>query len=98
MEASNDASIDPKDKIQIANTLHQALIDTENDDYAAAIPKLQKVIQEEPNTHAAYLELGRAWLHEKRYDDALPMLRKAVELTPDSPLALYEVGLALVKT
>jgi len=93
-----EAAIDPKDKIQIANTLHEALIDTENDDYGTAIPKLQKVIEQEPNTHAAYLELGRAWIHEKQYDKALPVLRKAVELSPDSPMSLYELGIAQVKT
>jgi choline-sulfatase len=97
-ERGGDAGIDPKDKIQVANRLHEALVDTENDDYEAAIPKLQKVIQEEPNTHAAYLELGRVWIHEKQYDKALPVLQKAVDLTPDSPMALYELGLALVKT
>ena len=95
---ADDTRVDPKDKIQIANTLHQALVDTENDDYQAAIPKLQRVIQEEPNTREAYLELGRVLIHEKQYDKALPMLQKAVELAPDSPMALYELGLAMVKT
>jgi predicted Zn-dependent protease len=74
------------------------LVDTESDDYQAAVPKLQKVIQEEPKTHAAYLELGRVWIHQKQYDKALPMLQKAVELTPESAIAQYELGLALVKT
>jgi predicted Zn-dependent protease len=93
-----NASVDPKDRIEIANLLHQALIDTELDHYEEAIPKLQKVIHEEPNTHAAYLELGRAWIHEKEYQRALPMLQKAVEMTPESGMAHYELGLALVKT
>jgi arylsulfatase A-like enzyme/Flp pilus assembly protein TadD len=97
-ESGNESGVDPKDKIEIANSLHQALIDTENDDYESAIPKLQKVIHEEPNTPAAYLELGRAWVHEKQYDKAIPILQKAVELTPDSAIAQYELGLAMVKT
>jgi tetratricopeptide (TPR) repeat protein len=98
MRSGNDTLIDPKDKIEIANALHLALIDTENDDYEAAIPKLQKVIQEEPNTQEAYLELGRAWMHLKQYDKALPVLQKTAELAPYSPMALYELGLAQVKT
>jgi arylsulfatase A-like enzyme/Tfp pilus assembly protein PilF len=98
VQAGDQGSVDPKDKIEIANVLHQALVDTENDDYEAAVPKLERVIQQEPNTHAAYLELGRAWIHQKQYDKALPMLQKAVELAPDSPMALYELGLAMVKT
>jgi arylsulfatase A-like enzyme/Tfp pilus assembly protein PilF len=92
------ASVDPKDKIEIANQLHQALVDVELEQFQAAIPKLEGVVKEEPNAHAAYLELGRAWIHEQEYKKAVPMLQKAVELTPDSGIAHYELGLALVKT
>ena len=97
-ENSNEASVDPKDKIEIANLLHQALVDAETEDFDAAIPKLEKVIAEEPNTHAAYLELGRAYIRKKDFQQALPMLQKAVALSPESGVAHYELGLALVKT
>jgi choline-sulfatase len=94
----NVTSVNPRDKIAIANLLHQALVDTEIDDYNDAIPKLERVIRDEPQAHAAYLELGRSWIHEKEYQKALPVLHKAVELAPESGIAHYELGLALVKT
>ena len=92
------AAIDPKDKIEVANTLHDALIDIEEDRYDDAIPRLEKVIQEEPETSTAYLELGRALVHVKQYQRALPPLRTAVERMPNSEAAHYQLGLALVKT
>jgi arylsulfatase A-like enzyme/Flp pilus assembly protein TadD len=91
-------AIDPKDNIKIANVMHEALVDTEEDRYDAAIPKFEKVIQEVPQAASAYLELGRAFIHTKAYDKALPVLRTAVEKMPESGIALYELGLALVKT
>ena len=93
-----NATTDPKDKIATANLLHQALVDMEMDQTEAAIPKLQQVLKDEPNAHAAYLELGRAWIRQEQFQKALPLLQKAVELTPDSGIAHFELGLALVKT
>ena len=92
------ATTDPKDKIATANLLHQAFVDMEMDQPDAAIPKLEQVLKEEPKAHAAYLELGRAWIRQEQYQKALPLLQKAVELTPDSGIAHFELGLALVKT
>jgi arylsulfatase A-like enzyme/Tfp pilus assembly protein PilF len=92
------AGIDPKDKIKIANDLHQALIYTEEDNYTDAIPLLEKVCQQEPNASTAFLELGRAYVHLKEYPKAIPVLRQAIEKVPSSGMTHYELGLALVKT
>jgi arylsulfatase A-like enzyme/Tfp pilus assembly protein PilF len=94
-----DSGVDPKDKIETANKLHEALIDLEEDDgFAAAIPLLQQVIKEDPNVPIAYLELGRAQRKLKDYANAVPALQKAAELMPDSAQARYENGLVLVET
>ncbi len=95
---SDQSTVDPKDKIQIANAMHQALVDIEEDRYTEAIPKFERVIESEPNASSAYLELGRAFIHTKAYDKAVPVLRSAVEKMPDSGMAHYELGLALVKS
>jgi len=89
---------DPKDKIQVANTLHQSLIDMEEDHFEQAVPKLEQVIQQEPDASSAYLELGRALVHLKDYSKAIPVLRTAIEKMPDSGMPHYELGIALVKT
>jgi arylsulfatase A-like enzyme/thioredoxin-like negative regulator of GroEL len=100
-QTENDDKVagdDPKDRIQIANSLHQALVDMEEDDFEAAIPKLQKVVEGESGASTGYLELGRALVHVKRYEEAVPVLRTAAAKMPESGMAHYELGLALVKT
>jgi arylsulfatase A-like enzyme/Flp pilus assembly protein TadD len=89
---------DPKDKIEIANLLHQSLIDLEEDRYEDALPRLEQVVKQEPNAATGLLQLGRVLVHLKQYDRALPVLQKAVGKMPDSAMAHYELGLALVKT
>ena len=93
-----ETGADPKDKIEIANMLHESLVDIEEDRYEAAIPKLQHVIEREPETSSAYLELGRALVHLKKYEEAMPVLKQAVEKMPTSGMPHYELGIALVKT
>jgi len=92
------AAIDPKDRIEIANKFHRALIDLEEDRYIEAIAKLREIITLEPDMAGGYLELGRALLRIGKNQDALPMLRIAAERNPDSDLAHYELGMALIKT
>jgi arylsulfatase A-like enzyme/thioredoxin-like negative regulator of GroEL len=95
---ASEAAIDPKDKIEIANHLHQALVYLEEEQYDQAIPLLEGVVKAEPRSSTGHLELGRALVHVKRYDEALPVLRVAVEKMPNSGMAHFELGLALVKT
>ncbi|HVO80538.1 MAG TPA: sulfatase-like hydrolase/transferase [Terriglobales bacterium] len=96
--ASDEGGPDPKDHIEIANLLTDALFDVQEERYEEAIPKLEKVLAQEPNTNLAYLELGRAYLRLQQPDKALPLLRKAAEKLPDDGSARYELGKALVET
>jgi arylsulfatase A-like enzyme/tetratricopeptide (TPR) repeat protein len=96
-KGSQKSSTDPKDKIDIANEMHRALVDLEEDQYEEAIPELRDVIQKEPDVSTGYLELGRALVHEKKYEEAIPILRTAASKQPDSAMAHYELALALIK-
>ena len=95
---SGRAAIDPKDKIEVANALHRALVDIEEDKYDEAIGELQEMIRQDPGTSTGYLELGRALVHERRYEEALPVLRTSAQKAPDSGMAHYELALALIKS
>jgi arylsulfatase A-like enzyme/Tfp pilus assembly protein PilF len=97
-DAQKGSGPDPKGKIKIANLLHEALLEMEDDRYRDAIPKLEQVLNEEPDMALANLQLGRAWSSLERYDKALPWLRKAAELTPESGRAHFELGMALAET
>jgi tetratricopeptide (TPR) repeat protein len=96
--AADEGGADPKDGIEIANLLTEALFDNQDERYEDAVPKLEKVLALEPNTNLAYLELGRAYLRLKQTDKALPLLRKAAEKLPEDGSARYELGKALVET
>ena len=91
-------AIDPKDKIEIANELHRALVNVEEDHFDEAIGQFQDVVRKEPDVSAGYLELGRALVYQKRFEEALPVLRTAAQRTPQSGMAHYELALALIKT
>lgn len=85
---------DPKDRIEFANQLHHALLNVDDEHYQAAIPQLQRVLQEDPGLALANLELGRALNGVERYAEAIPWLQKAVQLNPQSGRAHFELGSA----
>jgi len=89
---------DPKEHIEIANLLTEALFDAQDERFEEAIPKLEKVLAQEPNTSLAYLELGRAYARLKQFERAVPLLKIAVEKLPEDGSAHYELGKALVET
>jgi choline-sulfatase len=86
---------DPKDKVQIANLLHQGLLEADEGNFREAIPLFEQILKADPKMALANLQLGRAWNSLGEYDKAVPWLQKAVELTPESAEAHYELGAAL---
>nr|AUN36763.1 choline-sulfatase [uncultured bacterium] len=97
-DSNNEAGPDPKQKIAVANLLYGALVDVENERFAEAVPVLQEVLKQEPNTATAYLQLGRSYMALREYDKAVAPLQELVEKRPDEAFARYELGCALVKT
>ena len=97
-DAENHEGPDPKERIAIANLFYEALVDVENERYEEAVPVLEQVLKQEPNTPTAYLQLGRSYMALKEYQKAVAPLRNLVERKPDDAFAQYEFGCALVKT
>lgn len=87
--------IDPKDRIATANVFHDGILDVDIGEFQAAIPKLEQVLETEPNSAVAYGELGTAYTRLKNYEKALPILKRAIELNPDSGVTHYQLGLVL---
>jgi arylsulfatase A-like enzyme/Tfp pilus assembly protein PilF len=87
--------IDPKDRIDLANRMHDGMIEVEQGEYQKAIENLQQVLNIEPDSPIAWGQLGTALTRLKEYDKALPVLQKAVQMRGDSGLIQYELGLTL---
>ncbi|MBS1852087.1 MAG: sulfatase-like hydrolase/transferase [Acidobacteria bacterium] len=97
-EADHLQGADPKEKIEVANLLHFAMMDIEDSRYAEALPKLEKVLAEQPEMPVAQMQYGIAQARLKNYEKALGPLQQAVKLLPDSGMGHYELGLALFET
>jgi tetratricopeptide (TPR) repeat protein len=90
--------IDPKDKVTVANALHDAILALENGEFSRAQGLLERVVATDPQIHIAQLQLGIARCRQRRYAQAIGPLRKAIELQPDATTAHYEMGIALYET
>ncbi|HYL96660.1 MAG TPA: sulfatase-like hydrolase/transferase [Terriglobales bacterium] len=89
---------DPKDKIEIANQMHAAIMEMEDGRYQEAIPRLEEVLAGDANMPIAQMQLGTAFTRIHDYQKAVPALNKALVLQPDSGMGHYELGLALFET
>ncbi len=92
------SGVDPKDRIAIANTLHDAMVAVEDARFARAVPLLEQVIAREPGISIAQLNLGIARARQKQYARAVPPLTRAVALRADDMRARYELAAALYET
>jgi TonB family protein len=58
---------------------------------------LREVVQANPNSVEAHVNLGAQLITEKIYPEALSILKQAVSLQPNSPAAQFDLGLAQLK-
>jgi arylsulfatase A-like enzyme/Flp pilus assembly protein TadD len=92
------SGIDPKDRIDVANDMHDASLAIEEGKEATVIPLLLKVVAKDPQIQAAQYYLGIAYSRKGNFAKAIPPLRKAVELRPDAQMAQYELAICLYET
>jgi arylsulfatase A-like enzyme/Tfp pilus assembly protein PilF len=93
-----ESGLDPKDKIQVANLLHDAQLAVEDGRTAAVVPLLEKVVTTDPQIFIAQLQLGMAYARQRNHPKAIPALRAATEIQPDAAMAHYELGLVLFRS
>jgi choline-sulfatase len=97
-KASPPSGIDPKDRIDVANDMHDASLAIEEGKEATVIPLLLHVVAKDPQIQAAQYYLGIAYSRKGNFAKAIPPLRKAVELRPDALMAQYELAICLYET
>src|SRR5579859_140387 len=94
-DSSAGPSADPKDKIEIANTVHRAQLLQEQMRYDEAIAMLKQAIAQEPGLRL-YPMLGHWLMLKEDYPQAVPVLRKALEFLPDSEVTRYQLARGLM--
>jgi choline-sulfatase len=95
---AKDQGADPKDKIEISNLNHRAFLLIEDHHYQEAVPLLQQLIVQDPDTPLAYAQLGQCFVSLKQYPQAVPVLRKAVQMRPEMTTPHFQLAAALVET
>jgi arylsulfatase A-like enzyme/Flp pilus assembly protein TadD len=91
-------NIDPKDRIDVANEMHDASLAIEEGKEATVIPLLLHVVAKDPQIQAAQYYLGIAYSRKGNFAKAIPPLRKAIELRPDALMAQYELAICFYET
>ena len=97
-DTGSPKGIDPKDRIDVANDMHDASLAIEEGKEVSVIPLLLRVVAKDPQIQAAQYYLGIAYSRKGNFAKAIPPLRKAVELRPDALMAQYELAICLYET
>ncbi len=92
--ADNSAQVADSSADTPAALFHQGMQALQNGQTAVAEEDFQKVISLDPKSGSAYVNLGVAYMREKRWDDALVALRRAELLSPGQPGISLNIGLA----
>jgi choline-sulfatase len=90
-----DSGADPKDKIELANLMHQSRLLEEQMRYQDAIPLLEQIVAQEPKLAVSYRQLGQCYMALRDFKNAVVALRKTIELDPGATLSRSQLGVAL---
>ena len=89
---------DPKDKIEEQNLLHTAMLASDDGRPADARAALEKILQSDPNSATALVELGHLELRAGNGNKAADYLRRATSVRPDDAIAAFDYARALAQS
>ncbi len=89
---------DPKDKVEVQNLLHRAMLAGDDNRPNDERQFLEKALQIDPNSPTALRQLGELELAAGDFAKAAVHLKRACELRPDDSTAAFELGEALEKS
>jgi choline-sulfatase len=93
-----EALPDPKDKVEVQNLLHNAMLATDDNRSGDAREFLEKALQLDPNSPTALRQLGELELAAGDFAKAAGHLKRACALRPEDSTAAFELGEALEKS
>jgi len=89
---------DPKDKIEVQNLLHRAMLAADDSRSSDARQFLEQALQIDPASSTALRQLGELELAAGDFGKATVHLKRACELRPDDSTAAFELGVAMEKS
>jgi len=85
-------NMDPKDKIDLVESLHAAFRDMKANDMDAAQNKVTGIIGKDPEIVDAYLLLGMIASKQEKYPEAIRAFQQTLSLRPDNIIAIYNLA------
>ena len=85
---------DPKDRIQVYETVTESIEDSQHGRYRESIEKLKSTLTTEENSVPIHYLLGLNYYRTKDFPSAVLEFQKALKLSPDYMLATFNLGLA----
>jgi arylsulfatase A-like enzyme/Tfp pilus assembly protein PilF len=89
---------DPKDKIDVQNLLHRAMLASDDNRLSDAQQFLEKAVQIDPSSPTALRQLGELELGAGNFSKAAIHLKRACQLRPDDSAVSFELGEAMEKS
>src|SRR5450631_344078 len=89
---------DPKDKIEVQNLLHNAMLAGDDNRSSEARQFLEKALQLDPTSPTTLRQLGELELAAGDFTKASAHLKRACELRPEDSTAAFELGEAMEKS
>ena len=89
---------DPKDKVEVQNLLHNAMLASDDGRTAESRQYLEKAVQIDPGSATAFRQLGELELAAQDYSKAATHLKRSLELRPDDYMVAFEAGQAFEKS
>ena len=83
---------DPKDKIEVQNLLHDAMVHRENNQKLQAEQALHAVLELEPGSGPALVELGELELQANNTRAAIDHLQHAARINPEDARVWFDIG------
>ncbi len=86
---------DPKDRIQVYETVTEAIEDSQHGRFAESIAKLKTTLSTEENSVPIHYLLGLNYYRSRDLENAVTEFKKALALSPNYMLATFNLGIAL---
>ena len=85
---------DPKDRIQVYESISDAIAESQHGEYPESSEKLDAALKTEPDSVPVHYLLGLNYYRMHQFPQAVEQFQRVLQLSPDYSLAVFQLGLA----